>query len=88
MERVWQRDYATHGEVQHDITDYIMSFYNGSRLHSKSGYLSPLFMNGKWQQYNLSRARDCLTTTKGSTNVGPGSEFAAIASSFREEKSE
>ncbi|SEN53375.1 hypothetical protein SAMN05216404_10587 [Nitrosospira multiformis] len=46
MERVWQRDYATHGEAQHDITNYIMSFYNGSRLHSKLGYLSPPSMDG------------------------------------------
>jgi transposase InsO family protein len=41
MERVGQRDYVTHGEAQRDITDYIMSFYNGIRLHSKLGYLSP-----------------------------------------------
>jgi putative transposase len=41
MERVWQRDYANQGEAQRDITDYIVSFYNGVRLHSKLGYLSP-----------------------------------------------
>jgi transposase InsO family protein len=41
MERVWQRDYANHGEAQRDITDYIVSFYNWIRLHSKLGYLSP-----------------------------------------------
>jgi transposase InsO family protein len=41
MERVWQRDYANHGEAQRDITDYIVSFYNGVRLHSTLGYLSP-----------------------------------------------
>ena len=41
MERVWQQDYANHSEAQRDITDYIVSFYNGTRLHSKLGYLSP-----------------------------------------------
>jgi transposase InsO family protein len=41
MERVWQRDYANHGEAQRDISDYIVSFYNGVRLHSTLGYLSP-----------------------------------------------
>jgi putative transposase len=41
MERVWQRDYANHGEAQRDITEYIASFYNGVRLHSTLGYLSP-----------------------------------------------
>lgn len=41
MERVWQRDYANHGEAQRDITEYIVSFYNGVRLHSTLGYLSP-----------------------------------------------
>jgi putative transposase len=41
MERVLQRDYANHGEAQRDITEYIVSFYNGVRLHSTLGYLSP-----------------------------------------------
>jgi putative transposase len=41
MERVWQRDYANHGEAQRDITEHIVSFYNGVRLHSTLGYLSP-----------------------------------------------
>ena len=37
MERVWQRDYANHGEARRDITDYVVSFYNGTGLHSKLG---------------------------------------------------
>ncbi len=41
MERVWQRDYANHGEAQADITDYIVGFYNPIRLHSTLGYRSP-----------------------------------------------
>lgn len=41
MERVWQRDYANHGEAARDITDYIVGFYNNVRLHSKLGYLPP-----------------------------------------------
>lgn len=41
MERVWQRDYANHGEAIRDVGDYIVGFYNNVRLHSKLGYLSP-----------------------------------------------
>ena len=41
MERVWQRDYANHGEAIHDVADYIVNFYNSVRLHSKLGNLSP-----------------------------------------------
>ena len=41
MERVWQRDYANHGEAQADIADYIVGFYNATRLHSTLGYRSP-----------------------------------------------
>ncbi len=41
MERVWQRDYANHGEAIRDVTDYIVGFYNSVRLHSKLGYLPP-----------------------------------------------
>ncbi len=41
MERVWQRDYANHGEAILDITDYVVTFYNATRLHSTLGYRSP-----------------------------------------------
>lgn len=41
MERVWRRDYANHLEAVHDVTDYIVNFYNAKRLHSTLGYLSP-----------------------------------------------
>ena len=41
MERVWQRDYANHVEATSDIADYIVSFYNNVRLHSKLGNLPP-----------------------------------------------
>lgn len=47
MERVWQRDYANQAEAQWDITDYIVCFYNSSRLHSKLGYLSPVVYERK-----------------------------------------
>ena len=40
-ERVRQRDYANHAEAMTDIADYIMSFYNSERLHSKLGNLPP-----------------------------------------------
>lgn len=41
MERVWQRSYANHAEAIRDITDYIVGFYNSTRLHSTLGYLPP-----------------------------------------------
>ena len=41
MERVWQRDYANNAEATRDIADYIVSFYNSLRLHSKLGNLPP-----------------------------------------------
>ena len=41
MERVWQRDYANQVEATNDIADYIVSFYNSQRLHSKLGNLPP-----------------------------------------------
>lgn len=37
MERVWQRDYANHGEARRDITNYIASFYNGDQLTLEIG---------------------------------------------------
>jgi transposase InsO family protein len=40
-ERVWQADYANHGEAIYDITDYIVVFYNSTRQHSTLGYLPP-----------------------------------------------
>lgn len=41
MERVWQRDYANHAQAHADVADYIVRFYNSTRLHSTLDYLSP-----------------------------------------------
>lgn len=41
MERVWQADYANHGEAKLDVADYIVNFYNEIRLHSTLGYCAP-----------------------------------------------
>lgn len=41
MERVWRQDYANHEEAMRDILDYIVNFYNSTRLHSALGYVSP-----------------------------------------------
>ena len=41
MERVWQKDYANHAKASNDVADYIVSFYNAKRLHSKLGNMSP-----------------------------------------------
>ena len=41
MERVWQRQYANHAEAKVDITDYIVGFYNCTRINSVLGNLPP-----------------------------------------------
>ena len=41
MERVWQRRYANHGEARRDIAEYIVGFYNATRIHSTPGYVPP-----------------------------------------------
>jgi putative transposase len=41
MKRVWQRTYAHQAEAKRDVIDYIVGFYNGTRLHSVLGNLSP-----------------------------------------------
>ena len=41
MEQVWQRDCAKHGEAMTDVVDYLVGFYNSTRLHSKLSYLPP-----------------------------------------------
>jgi len=47
MERVWQRDYANHLEATKDISDYIVGFYNCTRLHSTLGNFSPIIYEMK-----------------------------------------
>lgn len=47
MERVWQREYANHAEAQRDITDYIVGFYNTTRLHAALGNLPPTVFERK-----------------------------------------
>jgi len=41
QERVQWSNYQTRYEAQQDILDYIAVFYNGRRLHSTLGYMSP-----------------------------------------------
>jgi transposase InsO family protein len=53
MERVWQRKYANHSEAKTDITDYILRFYNGERLHSVLGNLSLSVFEQKMTANNL-----------------------------------
>jgi hypothetical protein len=37
MERVWQKDYASRSEVITGVAEYIVGFYNCTRLASKLG---------------------------------------------------
>lgn len=55
MERVWQRQYANHGEAVKDVADYIVNFYNPVRLHSTLGYLSPNTFEHRAAQANLTQ---------------------------------
>ena len=41
MERVRHKDYANLAEATNDIADYIVSFYNSIKPHSKLGNMSP-----------------------------------------------
>ena len=41
VERVWQKDYANPLEASNDTANYIVGFYNATRLHSKLGNTSP-----------------------------------------------
>jgi putative transposase len=54
MERVWQREYANHAEAKKDVTDYIVGFYNGERLHSILGNLPPAVFERNNLEKNLS----------------------------------
>lgn len=54
MERVWHRDYASHAEAEMDITQYIVGFYNYTRLHSTLGYTTPAHYESNIAAKNLS----------------------------------
>jgi putative transposase len=64
-ERVWQKDYANHGEATNDIADYIVGFYNSTRLHSKLGDLAPnAFERESTAKKIYQTVRNYLTTTE------------------------
>ena len=42
MERVWQRTYANQAEARKDVIDYIVNFYNCTRLRSVLGNVPPV----------------------------------------------
>ncbi len=41
IERVWQKNFAKHQVAMTDVADYIVGFYNSTRLQFKPGYLLP-----------------------------------------------
>ena len=55
QERVQWCNYQTRYEAQQDILDYISMFYNGYRLHSTLGYISPNDFE-KQQLINMKKA--------------------------------
>ena len=60
MERVWQKNYASHSEATNGIADYIVGFYNSIRLHSKLGNLSPNALKRQSTSKNLSNCPQLL----------------------------
>ncbi len=40
-ELIYHEDYATRAQARLSIFDYVETFYNKVRLHSKLGYVSP-----------------------------------------------
>ena len=54
MKCVWQHTYASQAEAKIDVVSCIVGFYNSERLNSVLGNLSSAFVDGKWQQINLS----------------------------------
>ena len=55
QDRVQWRSYQTRYHAQQDILDYISMFYNGYRLHSTLGYISPNDFE-KQQLINMKKA--------------------------------
>ncbi len=49
-ELVHHRRYETRAQAMREITEYIESFYNRQRWHSKLGYLAPAVFAQKCQQ--------------------------------------
>lgn len=41
-ECIYRKSYATIEEIRHDVFEYIELFYNGKRMHSVLGYMSPV----------------------------------------------
>ena len=60
MEQVWQKHDANHAEATNDIADYIVGFYNSTRLHSKFGNLSPNAFERESTSKNLSNCPKLL----------------------------
>lgn len=52
MERVWQRQHASHTQTKANLTDYIVGFYNCKRLNSVSSNLSPTVYERKMAEKN------------------------------------
>ena len=62
--RVWQKNYANHLETINDIADYIVGFYNSTRMHSKLGNLLPnAFERESTSNKTYPTVRNYLTTT-------------------------
>jgi hypothetical protein len=67
MERVWQRQYASHAEAKAkaDMTDCIVGFYNGKRINSALGNAAAHRLrteNGRTQIYRC--VRNYLSTAQ------------------------
>ena len=52
IERVYQQCYANHSEAMLDVADYIVGFYNRTRLQSTLGICHPMLLSVN-RQFNL-----------------------------------
>jgi transposase InsO family protein len=50
LELVYESDWQTRIDARADVFQYLEVFYNGQRLHSSLGYLSPVAFERQYEQ--------------------------------------
>ncbi len=50
LELVYESAWQTRAEARADVFEYVEVFYNGQRLHSSLGYLSPVAFERQYEQ--------------------------------------
>ena len=79
MERIWQRNYATHAEARLQVVNYIAGFYNYERLHSLWCYLSPsIYERTMAEKELIVVSKKYLTTTIYALNFDDALNYEAL----------